>query len=464
MNYDDTVRRKAFVAEPAGITGGFALSPKLKEHQSLLTAWALRRGRAAIFADTGLGKGWMILEWSRVVAEHTGLPVLILAPLAVSRQFAREAQKLGTSVTVCESGADIRPGINVTNYQKLHRFDVSALGGVALDEASILKALDGSTRKILIDSFRQTPFRLAATATPSPNDHTELGGQAEFLGVMSHTEMLASFFIRDGGKTQDWRLKGHARDIFWRWVCSWGAIVKMPSDIGCPNDGYVLPPLNYHEHIIEATAGEAHGAGLLFVEPAESLQEQRAARRGSLEQRVAIAAGVLNAHDEQGICWCDLNDESTALTQAIRGAVEVRGSQTDEEKEEAIDAFVTGRARVLVSKPSCCGHGLNLQFARKVAFCGVTHSFEQFYQAVRRSWRYGVAGGVDVHIVTSELEGAVLENLRRKMREADAAADETRHHVQRFVREAVAAASRETITYQPTTAVRWPDWLRTEAA
>jgi len=284
-DYDAFIASKAIVSEPCGIDNPPALSEQLKEHQRLLTTWSLRRGRSALFLDTGLGKSLCEIQWAKVVAEHTGKPTLILAPLAVSHQFKREADKFGFSLSVCADASDVQPGVNVTNYHKLHKFDVSQFGGVALDEASILKSLDGSTRKLLISSFRDTPFRLAATATPSPNDHTELGGQAEFLGIMSHQEMLASFFIRDGGKTQDWRLKGHARDVFWRWCASWGAIVKMPSDIGASDDGYVLPPLRYHEHIVPASQDDARRTGLLFAEPAVTLNEQRAARRGTLTTR-----------------------------------------------------------------------------------------------------------------------------------------------------------------------------------
>jgi superfamily II DNA or RNA helicase len=463
-DYESFLAQKAMVVPCAGIADPPALSSRLKEHQALLTRWALRRGRAAIFADTGLGKGWMILEWCRVVAERTCKPVLILAPLAVSQQFAREAEKLGTGLTICSSQDDLRPGVNVTNYQKLHKFDASALGGLALDEASILKSLDGSTRMALIEKFADTPFKLSATATPSPNDHTELGGQSEFLGIMRHSEMLASFFINDSGDTKSWRLKGHAREPFWKWVCSWGAIVKLPSDIGCSDDGYDLPPLRYHEHIVKADQSAAFASGMLFAQEAETLSEQRAARRGTLEQRVALAAGVVNATEDRCIVWCDLNAESTALTKAIRGAVEVTGSQSDDEKEAAIERFIRGDARVLVSKSSICGWGLNLQFARTVVFCGVTHSFEAMYQSVRRSWRYGVAGEVDVHLVTSELEGAVLANLKSKMAKADELSSETRTHVSRFVRESVESASRETIAYRPTVQSKWPAWLKTETA
>jgi superfamily II DNA or RNA helicase len=459
VNYEDFIASKAFVSNPCGIDSPPLLSQKLKQHQILLTSWALRRGRAAIFADTGLGKGWMILEWARVVAEHTGKPALILAPLAVSQQFARESEKLGVGLTVCSSEHDVRAGINVTNYQKLHKFDPDLFGGVALDEASILKSLDGKTRIALIDAFRETPFKLAATATPSPNDHTELGGQAEFLGLMTHTEMLASFFIRDGGETQKWRLKGHARELFWKWICSWGAIVRMPSDLGCSDDGYQLPPLVHHEHIIAASQDDAHKAGLLFAEPARTMSEQRSARRGTLDNRVTKAAELAAEATGQVIVWCDLNDESATLHKSIPDSVEITGSMGDDEKEAAIERFLSGQARVCVSKPSLMGFGLNLQFARTVIFCGVTHSFEAYYQSVRRSWRYGVEGDVNVHVISSELEGAVVANLKRKAADAEELTNETRKYVAEYVKQSVGSLERETLQYAPTIKVRWPSWF-----
>lgn len=467
MNYESFIASKRLVAPATGIASPPALSPKLFPFQRDLVRWALRRGRAALFADTGLGKGWMTLEWARVVAEHTGKPTLLLAPLAVANQFAREGALLGTDVRVCESGADVGPGVNVTNYQKLHKFDPSALGGIALDESSILKSLDGKTRGLLTEAFRETPFKLCATATPSPNDHTELGGHTEFLGVMTQAEMLATFFVHDGGSTQDWRLKGHAREEFWRWVCSWGAIVKQPSDVTGERDDdarYVLPPLRYHEHIVPATVEDARASGMLFAAAASTLQEERAARRGTLESRVKLAADIANGTDEQVIVWCGLNDESEALTAAIRGAVEVTGSQDDDDKERRIERFVSGDARVLVSKSSICGFGLNLQMVRSVVFCGVSHSFEQFYQAVRRCWRFGQSRPVDVHIVSSELEGRVVANLKEKQRKADELSEETRSHVSQYVRTAVGALARDTIEYAPRKAIRWPSWLQSEVS
>lgn len=464
LTYEEFLERKALVAASADSSAcaSVPLNPKLKEHQTILTGWGLRRQRAAVFASTGLGKGWIILEYGRVVSLHTKKPFLILAPLAVSQQFAREAEKLGTGITICSGDADVRPGINVCNYQKLHRFDVQQFGGVAADESSLIKHQDGHYRKLLIESFRSTPFRLSATATPSPNDFTELGGQAEFLGVCTHQEMLSMFFVHDGGSTQDWRLKGHAKEAFWRWVCSWGAIVKMPSDVGGDDSGYDLPPLKYHEHIIPASQEDAHKAGLLVAAPAETLIEQRAARRGTLDTRVAKAAEIANATNESVLVFCDLNTESAALTKAIRGAVEVAGWQDDDVKEASIDRFLTGAARVCISKSSLMGFGLNLQFCRTVIFCGVSHSFEQFFQAIRRCWRFGQTLPVDVHIISSELEGRVVENLKEKQRKADELSEETRRYVAAYVKGEVTASKRDTIAYNPTKKFKWPSWMRTE--
>lgn len=473
--YDEFVRSKAFVTVPTGIAKPPPLNRKLKPHQKLLTNWALRRGRAAIFADTGLGKGWMILEWARVVSYHTEKPVLVLAPLAVAEQFERESYKLwgehlsggpiGFTIARDDSDIEETSGVCVTNYQKLHKFDLSRFGGVALDESSILKSFDGATRNLLIESFANTPFRLSATATPSPNDHTELGGQAEFLGVMTHQEMLASFFIRDGGSTQDWRLKGHAREVFWRWVCSWGAIVKMPSDLGCSDDGYVLPALRYHEHVIPASQEDARAAGLLFAEPAKTLAEQRTAKRGSLGSRVERAAQLARAAPGKCVIWCELNSEQDALRRELGDlCVSVQGSTKDEDRIALEAAWREGEVPILITKPVLFGHGLNWQHCSNMVFVGVSNSFEQFYQAVRRCWRFGQESEVDAHIVSSELEGAVVENLKRKMADAATLAEETRKHVAAHVRAQVGKLERETVEYRPTRKFSWPAWLKTERA
>lgn len=382
--YSRFLDRKRLVAPPCGISEPKPLSSRLFPFQRDITAWALRRGRAAIWADCGLGKSWMAIEWARWVAAHTMRPVLILTPLAVARQFVDEGTKLlgAHSVKQCKTAVDLDPGINVTNYERLHHFDPSAFGGVVLDESSILKDYTSATRNALIEAFASTPFKLACTATPAPNDHVELGNHAEFLGVMSRTEMLSMFFVHDGGSTQDWRLKGHAEADFWRWVCSWAVSMRKPSDLGYANEGYDLPPLNVHEHIV----GELD-AVLGMMREARTLDAQRAARRASLGARVAKAAELVNGTGGQWLLWCDLNDESKALAKACDGAVEVTGSDSPEEKEASLRMFAEGEARVLVTKPSICGHGVNLQRCHQSAFVGLSHCYDAETELLtRRGW------------------------------------------------------------------------------
>lgn len=268
----------------------------------------------------------------------------------------------------------------------LPHFDADSFDGVVLDESSILKAHDGATRTAIIEAFRATPYRLACTATPAPNDHIELGNHAEFVGAMTRSEMLSMFFVHDGGSTQDWRLKGHAREAFWEWMASWAVMIRRPSDLGYSDEGYVLPALETVPIVIDATKPMD---GFLFVESATTLHEQRAARRASLAARVALIADMVNNSTDPWVVWCDLNDESSALAAAIPDAVEVRGANTQDEKESRLRAFSRGEARVLVSKPSIAGWGMNWQHCAHVAFCGSSHSWESYYQAIRRCWRFG---------------------------------------------------------------------------
>jgi superfamily II DNA or RNA helicase len=461
--YQDLLRRKDLHVPPTGIAGAVVDSPHLFPFQRDLTQWALRRGRAALFADTGLGKTRQQLIWADAVAAHTGGRVLILAPLAVATTgTVPEGENIGVDVRYArEQGAATR--ITVTNYDMLQHFDPDAFEGVVLDESSILKDETAKTRTEIIRAFARTPFRLACTATPSPNDFTELGNHAEFLGVMRHVEMLAQFFTHDGGSTQDWHLKGHAREKFWRWVCSWAALVKSPADLGYDAGAYELPPLVMHDHIVRATRHQAMASGKLFAEPASTLTEQRAARRASMSERVSIAASLAAAEPgEPWIFWCELNDESEALAKAIPDAVEVRGSMSREEKEDALLYFATGRTRVLVSKPSICGFGLNWQHCARAAFVGVSHSFEQWYQAVRRNWRFGQRREVHCHVITSELEGDVLANLRRKEADARKLAEEMRRYTAAIVRENVRGAERESDAYEPTVIMKIPKWIKSD--
>jgi superfamily II DNA or RNA helicase len=411
FDYQSFLSRKAVIDPPTGLSKVPALNPALFDFQRDIDAWALRRGRAAIFADCGLGKTPMQLEW----AKHVPGPVLILAPLAVAGQTMREGEKFGIEVRYARSQAEVSGKITVANYEMLAHFDPSHFAGVVLDESSILKSYDGATRTAIIEAFRQTPFRLACTATPAPNDYMELGNHAEFLGVMSRVEMLAMFFVHDGGETQKWRLKGHAEPEFWKWLCSWAVMIRKPSDLGYPDGDFKLPELVMHE--VEV-AVQDDTMGQLFPVQAQTLQERLQARRSTISERVADTAAVVNATADPFLVWCNLNDESHMLAKAIPGAVEVSGSDSNEAKERAMLGFSRGEIRVLVTKPSIAGFGMNWQHCNNMAFVGLSDSYEQFYQAVRRCWRFGQTRPVNVYVVTAETEGAVVANIKRK--EADA--------------------------------------------
>ena len=394
-----------------GLTRIPRISTDLYDFQRDIVSWALTRGRAAIFADCGLGKTPMQLEWAR----HIPGDVLILAPLAVAAQTVREGKKFRVKITRCWSQADVKPGINITNYERLEDFDASKFTGVVLDESSILKSYDGKTRSLIIEAFSRTPFRLAATATPSPNDYMELGNHSEFLGVMTRSEMLAMYFVHDGAETQKWRIKGHAKADFWQWVCSWAVMIRKPSDLGYPNGRFKLPALEMKEHIVLA---KQVACGDLFSMPAATLQERIRARSATIDDRSAAAANLVNKIKEPWIVWCNLNGESGRLVKLIPDAVEVRGANTPDQKESAMIGFSDGTIRVLVTKPSIAGFGMNWQHCSNIAFVGLSDSYEEFYQAVRRCWRFGQKKPVTAHLIIADIEGAVLRNIKRKEKDS----------------------------------------------
>jgi superfamily II DNA or RNA helicase len=412
MEYADFLEHKKIVDRPSGFEPTMPINPMLFDFQADIVRWALRRGRACIFSDCGTGKTPMQLEYAR----HVPGNALILAPLAVAAQTVREGAKFGITVGHARHQSEVREKITVTNYEMLHHFDVSYFNAIILDESSILKACDGKTRTAIIEAFVQTPYRLACTATPAPNDFMELGNHAEFCGVMSREEMLSMFFVHDGGETQSWRLKGHAQNEFWQWLCSFCVMLRKPSDLGYDNGNFKLPPLELHEVVCRA---EKANEGFLIALPASSLQERLTARRVTLDQRCKITADMVNADKERWLIWCNLNDESAMLKAQIAGAVEVKGSDSDEHKETALRDFADGKIRVLVSKPSIAGFGMNFQACHKMAFVGLSDSYEQYYQAVRRCWRFGQKKTVQAYIVTADIEGAVVENIKRKEREAE---------------------------------------------
>jgi DNA modification methylase len=425
-------------------------------HQKALVRWALRRGRAAIFADTGLGKTAIEVSWAWSVFQHTGNRVLILAPLCVAPQTVAEAAHFGIPVTyVREFRRDGSTGIFITNYEMLEQFEDAIregyFDGVVLDESSILKSQDSKTRTRLIQVCKTIPYRLSCTATPAPNDFQELGNQAEFLGVMSQAEMLACFFTHNTAQLADndkakWRLKGHAKTRFWEWMSHWAAFIRKPSDLGFDDTGYNLPELLISERIV-----------LTGKPVASTLSERLQARRESIDARVAECAAIINGSAEPFIVWCNLNEESDKLAAAIPGSLEVRGSMSIQAKEDAIRAFQSGEARVIVTKPSITGFGLNWQHCARMAFVGLNDSYEDLYQAIRRCYRFGQTRPVEVTLITADSEGAVRDNIKRKERQAEELAAAMILHMREFCRREVTQTSQQRGTYRRDVAVA-EDW------
>lgn len=411
MSYADFLARKAEVARAPGIrVPPSDIHPFLHPWQRELVAWALDVGRAALWADTGLGKTVMQVEW----ASRVGGVVLIVAPLAVCAQTVREARKVDVDATYVRDGSQITgPGVWVTNYEMVERFDPSTLTGVVLDEASILKNSDGKTRTMLIQRFANVPYRLAATATPAPNDPEELCNQAEFLGHMTRVNMLAAYFVHDA---DGWRLKGHARRPMLRWMASWATAIRKPSDMGYDDAGYDLPGL---EIVPELIPVEVEAEGQLFATDLGGVGGRAQIRRQTLADRVARAVRLVEAEpDEPWLLWCGLNDEAEALAKAIPGAVNVHGALSPEQKAEALLGFADGAIKVLITKPGIASQGLNYQHCARMAFVGLSDSYEQYYQAIRRCYRYGQTRVVRAHVVLSEIESQIATNVARKEREA----------------------------------------------
>jgi hypothetical protein len=374
------------------------------------------KGRAAVFADCGLGKTFMQLVWAENVARKTNGRVLILTPLAVAFQTVKEGEKIGVEVTNRRDGLQAGDRIVVTNYERLHYFNAGDFQGVVCDESSILKNFDGETRKSVTDFMRKRPYRLLCTATAAPNDYIELGTSSEALGELERKHMMAQFFSHDGGNTSQWRLKGHVKKhLFWRWVCSWARAMRKPSDIGFNDGDFILPPLNIRSHTVRSSKPLE---GYLFDIPAVGLAEQRADLRRSIGERCDMAAQLVNAHDKPAVVWCNLNEEGNRLAKLIRGAVEVSGSDSEEHKVETFAGFINGSIRVLVSKPSIAGFGLNLQHCAHETFFP-SHSYEMFYQSVRRCWRFGQKNAVTVDMITTDGQENVVLNLQRKSEQAD---------------------------------------------
>lgn len=395
----------------------------LFDFQQTLVDWSITKGKSALFEDCGLGKTPQQLVWAENVVRHTNKPVLILTPLAVSLQTVREAEKFGID---CQRSSDgtVKPNITVTNYERLHYFNPNSYSGVVCDESSILKSFDGATRVAVTQFMRKVPYRLLATATAAPNDYIELGTSSEALGELGHMDMLNRFFKNDNnnsavgrmyGEVVKWRFKGHAERPFWQWVASWARAIRRPSDLGFDNGAFNLPPLEQEHHIVQASKPRTDR---LFETEAQNMQEQREERRRTLKERCEKVAELVNHTGKPFASWCHLNDEGDLLQKLIPDALQISGKDSDDAKEEKFMAFLSGHVRGLITKPKIGAWGLNMQHCAHTTFFP-SHSYEQFYQGVRRFWRFGQMNPVKVDIISSAGEKLVMDNLLRKAKAAD---------------------------------------------
>ena len=436
----------------------------LFDWQRDIVHWALKKGKACLFEDCGLGKTLQQLSFAEEVYKHTGENVLILAPLAVAAQTRNEGRKFGIDVNICRTQDDVKQGINITNYEMIDHFDESAFSGIILDESSILKNSTGATRIALTEKFKDTPYKLCCTATPAPNDFMEIGNHAEFLGIMTQTEMLATYFVHDGKNTSKWRLKGHAKDKFFEWIASWACCMTSPADLGYDGKDYQLPPLNIHEIQVESgNTKNEDGQMMFYAEVAESLSERREARKESLERRVLKAQEIAEQAEGQSLIWCDFNDESALISETIPECVEVKGADSDEHKKTAMINFSQGNVKRLCSKPRIAGWGMNWQNCNTVIFCGLSDSFESYYQAVRRCWRFGQKKPVDVYIITSEAEISVKQNIERKQAEAQHMTAELVKYTKDILSSEIKGTIRISEKYIAVEEMRLPIWLRSES-
>ena len=449
--YLSFLESKSNLFKPVGIdVDKENLNPNMFEFQKDIVKWALKKGRAAVFADCGLGKTIMQLEWLNQVHLKINKPVLILAPLAVSGQTKAEGNKFNIDVNIISNQEDIVNGINITNYEKLDKFDTSVFGAVVLDESSILKSYSSKTRIKLLEKFHDVPFKLCCTATPAPNDYMELANHCEFLNIMSRSEMLSMFFTHDGSKTQKWDLKGHAVKRFWEWLATWAVVISNPKDLGYTSEDFDLPELNLKQVMVNGTFPN--------LQPT-TLSDRRLFRRESINERCAKAAEIANSTSEQFLIWCDLNKESELITKLIPDAKEIKGATKEDERIEILNDFVTGKVRVLVTKPSIAGFGMNLQNCHNMAFVGLSDSYEQFYQAVRRCWRFGQNKPVYAYIVISALEGVVLENIKRKEKDSEKMKTEMLSYTEESVKNNLNSVTRVKTEYNPNIQMRLPAWM-----
>jgi hypothetical protein len=455
VNYQDFLRSKEPRVELAGIEPG-PVHPSLFPFQRDIVRWGLRLGRAAFFCDTGLGKTRMQLEWAR----QAGRRVLLVTPIAVGAQTIAEAAKLGLTVRRVLEAAEVQDGIQVTNYERLHKFSPEAFDAVVLDESSILKSIDGATRNLLLSDWVRVPRRLCCTATPAPNDIVELANHVEFLGLMPRGEFLATFFVHDSDESAKggWRLKGHAVGAFYRWLARWAVYVRRPSDLGHDDAGYELPPLSVRDEVVRSNW---RPDGQLFATGIGGIGERAGLRRHTIESRVARAGSILTDNNDQWVVWCGLNGEQDALARRLGAeCVSISGADSEAQKIEKEARWRRGEARVLLSKGSIFGWGMNWQHCHRVLFLGIGDSYESYYQSIRRCYRYGQRHPVDVRIVVSEVEGEIANNVKAKEREAERTAREVIAVMREVQMEAVRGVSPSRYEHQAQVEMEVPLWLK----
>ena len=458
MTYEEFLKQKELQTIEAGFdVDDSALNKNLFPFQRDIVKWALKKGKAAVLIGCGLGKTIIQLSWAEQVYKRTGGRVLIIAPLSVVRQTAREAEKFGISkVNVCRTQGDVTDGLNITNYEMVEHFRASDFVAVVLDESSILKSFTSKTTADFTDRFSRTPYKLLCTATIAPNDYTEIGTSCEFLGIMSRTEMLATYFIHDGGKTSEWRLKKAGVNKFWEWFATWAIAFNNPNELGYEIEGYDLPKLNIHTVLTKSALRDCE----FMVQPAETLQERREARKESLDDRAAKTLELVNSDNSQWLVWVDFNDESEALKKIIPDATEVKGSDEPEYKAQASIDFANGDIRVLISKPSIFGFGSNFQKCHNEIFCGISDSYERFYQAVRRCWRFGQAQEVNVYIILSEREINMLSNIQRKQEQMESMQCKMTALMKEVTLAEIKHTTRITTDYKPIKELELPSFIK----
>lgn len=460
MGYEDVIEKKRTYIKPSGFdVDRKTMNPLLKVWQGDLVKLALNRGKCALFEDCGLGKTLQFLEWSKKVIEFTGGNILICAPLGVTAQTVREGVKFGYRVNACKSGGDVKPGINITNYERINKFDPVDFTGIVLDESSILKAGALGVTFGELKTFSSTiGYRLACTATPAPNDFIELLAHAEFLGVAKENEIKALYFTQDGNDTTSWRLKRYAEKAFWEWVSNWAIVLRKPSDLGYSDDGYILPALNIHQITVDIE--EPMETGMLFAVEAKGLAEQRRANKASLEERVRLCAEMVNKLDRPALIWCNYNSEGEALAKAIPLAKEVAGKHSSEYKESNLLGFVDGNPLHLITKPDIAGHGLNYQHCADVFLVGLGNSYEKYYQLLRRPWRFGQLRDVNAYVIVSNVDGAIVENIRRKEAQTATMFDEIIKATASNVMSQLRKVEKQEMSYVRDTKMIIPDWLK----